>query len=95
MEKQEIQETQSTVKKCSSKQKTLSNCPACAEKGKTKKHNDMFMFDCECGKKYCQKHRYPESHSCEFNYRDEKYKEKKLKRWMGTSVVVSAKLGEI
>lgn len=28
----------------------------------------IIVFTCRCGKEFCSKHRYPESHDCTFDY---------------------------
>jgi hypothetical protein len=30
----------------------------------------LLGFDCKCGAKYCSKHRYPEAHDCDYDYRE-------------------------
>lgn len=32
----------------------------------------LIEYDCRCGKKFCIKHRMPEEHNCEYNYKDDK-----------------------
>lgn len=48
----------------------------CEECGKKLGYMD---FTCKCGKNFCNKHRYPEDHTCSFNFKlSEKEKLKNL-----------------
>ncbi|XP_022659522.1 zinc finger AN1 domain-containing stress-associated protein 15-like [Varroa jacobsoni] len=43
---------------------SVKRCPVC--KGKLK----LVSFTCRCGSEFCQRHRNPEDHDCDFDYRD-------------------------
>jgi hypothetical protein len=83
------QETQKVAELHKNPSKPPSNCPECAKHGSRKKHTSMYMFECECGQKFCSKHRYPELHQCTFDYQNDAYKEKKLKHWIDTKQVTT------
>ena len=37
---------------------------------KCKKKIDMMPFTCKCGKKFCIKHKNPQSHCCSYDYKN-------------------------
>ncbi|KAH7826531.1 putative AN1-type zinc finger protein 5 [Monocercomonoides exilis] len=37
--------------------------------GQCNKKLGLMHFDCKCGKKFCSQHRFPESHSCTFDWK--------------------------
>lgn len=53
------------------KVKKSSNKPRCNEEACTKKLTLTSSFTCRCGLMFCPKHRHPESHSCDFDYKTE------------------------
>ena len=39
------------------------------------KKKSLFLIKCKCGNSFCLKHKYPESHSCTFDFKHEITKE--------------------
>jgi len=35
------------------------------------KKKQLIIIECKCGKKLCLKHKFPEDHNCEFDYKKE------------------------
>lgn len=48
------------------------NCYNCERK------LNIINYICKCGNRYCKRCRFPENHSCEFNYKDKTELNKKL-----------------
>ena len=46
------------------KQNNRCNFPECNKKLR------LIDLECRCGKKFCQQHKFPEEHKCEYNYKD-------------------------
>lgn len=44
-------------------------CSVCNKKS-------LMMFDCKCNKKFCNKHRLPEVHNCDYDFKLDKDKMK-------------------
>lgn len=42
----------------------MERCTKCNKKS-------WVLHDCKCGDKYCLNHRYPESHNCTYNYKEQ------------------------
>ena len=37
----------------------------------------LIVFDCRCGKQFCSRHKFPEEHGCDFDFKE--YAKDKLK----------------